>query len=193
MIGHRARMCRGIGTFQCAKSATPGLRISFRALRLSGSKQNDRSRRVTASSQFKFQTASLVRSRGRFPAGVFRSFLSIWLPPKEGAERRNGAYSSIACSCEEHVPVLRSTSLALRRSTAAFSIPGAPLPSGPVSAVLPPGGREGVKDIDPRPHNGPGGCPPRTPGSTACETVRAGAAPHPRSVSPRRTPLGEWG
>src|SRR5215213_5920491 len=30
--------------------------------------------------------------------------------------------------------------------------------------------REGVRDIDPRPHNGPGGCPPRTPGTTIAKS-----------------------
>ena len=34
---------------------------------------------------------------------------------------------------------------------------------------------------------------PGTPGSTACEAVRAGTAPHPRSVSLCRAPLSEWG
>ena len=49
------------------------------------------------------------------------------------------------------------------------------------------GGR--LRDIDPGPHNGPGGCPPRTPGTAVCETAGAGAAPHPRSVSLGRAPL----
>ena len=47
---------------------------------------------------------------------------------------------------------------------------------------------EREQGIDPGPRNGPGGCPPRTPGTTVSETAGAGAAPHPRSVRLQRRP-----
>ena len=53
--------------------------------------------------------------------------------------------------------------------------------------------REVLRDIDPGPRIGPGGCHPRTPGTAVSETAGAGAVPHPRSDSLGRAPLCGWG
>ncbi len=52
--------------------------------------------------------------------------------------------------------------------------------------------REGVRDIDPRPHNGPGGCPPRTPGTTTANRGRGHRSPFPFKIA-SRTSLSERG
>ena len=146
-----------------------------------------RSFRIQLSNSQVLKIDKLLRSRG----GKSRpSFCCVSPKCSQKRERSavKGAYVSTACFAK-HAPAWRSRS-ALRRSTAAFSIPGAPLPFGPASSFR--RWREGVRDIDPGPHNGPGGCPPGTPGSRLAN-LRAGAAPHSRSGSPIERPSGEWG
>ena len=100
---------------------------------------------------------------------------------KEGAERRQARMSSLRATSTHR---FCETGFALRRSTAAFEIPGAPLP-------LTDGGfrqrRKDVRDIDPRPHNGPGGCPPGTPGKMIASHPRGRRSPFTLS-SPRERP-----
>ena len=64
-----------------------------------------------------------------------------------------------------------------------FLILGAPLPFSPDFAVASGGDKERALCAVVREEAGP-----RSPGSTVCETMRAGTAPHPRSVSPRNAP-----
>ena len=130
----------------------------------------------------KFQTAKRLRSRSGYPAraSTFSISRSVSTPSKreQSAVRR-----------KESVPLQGArdrscrTGLALRRSTAASSILGAPLPSWPAHRRS-----RRLRDIDPGPRNGPGGCPPRTPGTAVCETAGAGAAPPPRSVRSAERP-----
>ena len=95
---------------------------------------------------------------------------------------------------KESVPLQRArdrscrTGLALRRSTAAFSILGAPLPFDPGLAFRL---REGTRN-EPEAPVLRREADPRTPGTAVSETAGAGAAPHSRSVR-LGTPLGEWG
>jgi hypothetical protein len=103
---------------------------------------------------------------------------------REGAERRNGA-TCRACSCEEH-----ATSLVIGQSRLTA------LHCGVLSSLVPHflsvrwlrHHREGVKDIDPRPHNGPGGCPPRTPGTTTANRGRRHRSPSTLSFALQSAP-----
>jgi hypothetical protein len=70
-----------------------------------------------------------------------REFYFRWLPQKR--EQSAAWRTRDACSLESRRPALRSAGLALRRSTAASSNLGAPLPFGPDLAAF--AGREGVR------------------------------------------------
>jgi len=131
-------------------------------------------------------TRLLVLAAG-FSAEGYRSSLFVCASHKrEGAERRQAHMCSLRATSTHR---LCEAGFALRRSTAAFEIPGAPLP---LTAIGFRRKREGVRDIDPRPHNGPGGCSPGTPG-TCLRDMRAGAAPDPPFRCAYRTPLMESG
>ena len=88
-------------------------------------------------------------------AGIPRGaqFVFSLAPSKEGAERRPA--QRVRALARSTGPALRSAGLALRRSTAAFSILGAPLPFDPVPVVLPPT-RKG-QGTSPGRRNAPGG------------------------------------
>ena len=127
-----------------------------------------------------------------------RSFQSLpsMAPPQKGGARLHsqrgsgapfGANLVVAAPSVRAAPVLRSTGFASRRSTAAFSIPGAPLPACPATA-----GGGGVRDIDPSLHSQAGGCPPRTPGTTTANRGRGHRSPSTLSFA-SRTSLSEWG
>ena len=109
-------------------------------------------------------------SRRNFPREL--SFCSShFLPRERGSGAPYGAYVFISRSYGERTGPAK-TGLALRRSTAAFEEPWCPTsllgPDLAVSRDV----REGLRDIDPRPHNGPGGFPPRSPGTTAANHGR---------------------
>ena len=114
------------------------------------------------------------------------SFVFRFAPSREGAERRRAHPGCLPFAkdrrrlCEAGSPY----GAPLRR----LKCLGAPLPPDRLIA-----GAGRLKDIDPGPHIGPGGCPPRTPGTAVSETAGAGAAPHPHSDSLGRAPLCGWG
>jgi hypothetical protein len=137
------------------------------------------------------QASSLSRTASRASFG----FSFRWLPhiegadcllPKEGAERRR-AHPGCLPFAKDRRPACEPASpygAPLRRLKSL--VPHCPLPR--LSPVV---GR--VRDIDPGPRIGPGGCPPRTPGTAVSETAGAGAAPHPRLDSLGQASLRGWG
>ena len=86
--------------------------------------------------------------------------------------------------CEGQAPALRSRPRLTALHCGVLS-PWCPTSLGPAFA-----GAGGKKDIHPGPHNGPGGCHPRTPGTAVSETAGAGAAPPSTAkLRLRRAPL----
>ena len=114
------------------------------------------------------------------------------LAPRRGASSLPKREQSAVGRTRDACPLRRSR----RRPCEAGSPYGAPLrrlnPWCPTSFAPAFAGGGSIRDIHPGPHNGPGGCHPRTPGTAVSETAGAGAAPHPRSVR-LGTPLCGWG
>ena len=128
--------------------------------------------------------SSSLRKSARVPF-VLSSLPRALLPPKEGAERRMAHRD--ACPCKEH-----GTGLA--RPASPYGAPLRRLKSL-VPHFLSSGfrrWREGVRDIDPGPRNGPGGCPPRTPGTTGAKPRAQAPLPLHISASPaQNAPLAK--
>ena len=187
------RRVRGNGAKRESVTPHPASRTCVRSATLSHKgRGKEIARAPRTHSISNYQTATPLRPRCGNPARASTSFISlprVVLPPKEGAERRMAQSMSVPLqgardrSCDGPAspygaPLRRLQSLvphflSVRRLVA--------------------GWREGVKDIDPRPRNGPGGCPPRTPGTTVCEN-RGRRRRSPSTLKfACRAPLGEWG
>ena len=133
------------------------------------------------------QTATPLRlSRAISPRELIfdfapRMWSAYFAPSKEGAERRMAHPGCLPFAKDRRRPCEAGSPYGapLRR----LEVLGAPLSFAAAGIAT---GK--VTDIDPRPRNGPGGCPPRTPG-TAVSKPRAQAPlhhVHARSSAPRR-------
>ncbi len=159
-----------------------------------------------ASSRFKFSNSAASSGLAkRFPAGVFRSSLSmcashkcaervfaphkraepVFTPRKRGArlapkERERSAVTArihqSRAPAKSTQPVLRSTGLALRRSTAAFSIPGTPLAFDRGCPAVSPPGPGKAQGTSPGRHHAPGGRS-RDSREQVCETCARAPLP----------------
>ena len=160
----------GTDTRSLARHSSASARFAHAHLRMTG--------RGPSLSDSNCQTAKHHRPRVRLSraSSVLFSFASRSVFVRSLKEREQSAVGRT----RDAVPLDE----ARRRPCEAGSPYGAPLrrfkslvPHFPCPALA----GERLRDIDPGPRIGPGGFPPRTPGTAVCETAGAGAAPHPRS------------